>query len=158
MGGQLGPMAGDLLAEEDGGELADVGALGGAEVVDERRHHLRVLRQPLYLLLRLPPGVVVRHQELDQQQLQRLRHRALSLSLPPPSVSRKKEKNPIPLLARPLARWATWVRIYRYSTDSGHGFFLWFFYGSARVLLAQQKKTTVTRLAWVMEMNKGSFD
>lgn len=62
---ELGPVAGDLLAKEDGGELADVGGLGGAEVLDEGGDHLRILGQPLYLLLRLPPGVVVRHQELD---------------------------------------------------------------------------------------------
>lgn len=64
-GGELGPVAGDLLAEEDGGELADVGGLGGAEVVEEGGDDLGVLRQPLYLLLGLPPSVVVRHQELD---------------------------------------------------------------------------------------------
>lgn len=43
VGGELGPVAGDLLAEEDGGELPDVGGLGGAEVVDEGRDYLRVL-------------------------------------------------------------------------------------------------------------------
>lgn len=74
-GGELGPMAGDLLAKEDGGELADVGGLCGAEVVDEGGHNSRVLGQALDLLLRLPPGVVVRHQELYEQKLQRLRHR-----------------------------------------------------------------------------------
>lgn len=67
-------MSGDLLAEEHGGELADVGSLGGAEMLHERRDHLWVLRQTLYLLLRLPPGIVVRHQELYQQKLQRLSH------------------------------------------------------------------------------------
>lgn len=67
---KLWPVGGDLLAEEHGGELADVGGLGGAEVVDERRHHLRVAGQPPDLLLRLPPRVVVRHQELDKQKLQ----------------------------------------------------------------------------------------
>lgn len=41
--GELGPVAGDLLAEEDGGELANVGGLGGAEVMDEGGHHRRVL-------------------------------------------------------------------------------------------------------------------
>lgn len=65
VGGELGPVAGDLLAEEDGGELADVGGLGGAKVVDEGGDDLRVLGQPLDLLLRLPPCVVVRHQKLD---------------------------------------------------------------------------------------------
>lgn len=79
--GELGPVAGDLLAEEDGGELADVGGLGGAEVLDQRRNHQWILGQPLNLLLRLPPGVVVRHQELYQQQLQRLRHFSPSFSL-----------------------------------------------------------------------------
>jgi hypothetical protein len=67
-------VGGNLLPEEHGGELADVGSFGRAEVVDERGHHLRVARQPPDLLLRLPPRVVVRHQKLDQQQLQRLRH------------------------------------------------------------------------------------
>lgn len=52
--------------------------------MDERRDHLRVARQPPDLLLRLPTRVVVRHQELDQQQLQRLRH--FSRSLPPPGA------------------------------------------------------------------------
>lgn len=74
---KLRPVRGDLLAEEHRSELPDVGGLGGAEVVDERRHHLRVPRQPPDLLLRLPPRVVVGHQELDQQELQRLRHPSL---------------------------------------------------------------------------------
>lgn len=73
--GKLRPVAGDLLAEENRGELADVGCLGRAEVLDESWDHLWILRQPLNLLLRLPPRVIVRHQELNQQQLQRLRHR-----------------------------------------------------------------------------------
>lgn len=77
---ELGPVAGDLLAEKNGGQLADVGSLGGAEVLNESGDHLRVLGQPLNLVLRLPPGVVVRHQELYQQKLQRLRH-VVSLSL-----------------------------------------------------------------------------
>lgn len=72
--GELRPVAGDLLAEEHGGELADVGGLGSAHVMDERRDRLRILEQPLNLILGLPPGVVVGHLELDQQQLQRLRH------------------------------------------------------------------------------------
>lgn len=92
MRGELGPVAGDLLAEEDGGELADVGGLGGAHVVNERGDRLRVLQQPPDLILRLPPGVVVRHLELDQQQLQRLCHGhdnavsslPLSTTTPPP--------------------------------------------------------------------------
>lgn len=32
--GELGPVAGDLLAEEHSGELTHIGGLGGAEVVD----------------------------------------------------------------------------------------------------------------------------
>lgn len=67
-------MAGDLLAEENGGELTDVRGLGGAEVVDQRRNHLRVLGQSLNLILSLAAGVVVWHEELNQQKLQRLRH------------------------------------------------------------------------------------
>lgn len=70
LGSELCPMAGDFLPEKNGGELANVGSLGGAEVLYECGDHLRVLSQPLYLVLRLPPGVVVRHQELYQQQLQ----------------------------------------------------------------------------------------
>jgi hypothetical protein len=54
--------------------------------VDERGHHLRVARQPPDLFLRLSPRVVVRHQELDQQQLQRLRHSS-RLMLPLPAGS-----------------------------------------------------------------------
>lgn len=69
LGRQLGPVAGDLLAEENGGELTDVGGFGGAEVVDESRHHLRVFGQPLNLILGLAAGVVVRHEELDKQKL-----------------------------------------------------------------------------------------
>lgn len=65
--GELGPVASDLLAEEDGRELADVGCLGRAEVLDEGGDHLRILRQPLNLLLGLPPGVIIRHQELNQK-------------------------------------------------------------------------------------------
>lgn len=68
-------MASDLLSEEDGGELADVRGLGGAEVVDEGGNDSGVLGQPLDLLLCLPPRVVVRHQELNKQQFQRLCHR-----------------------------------------------------------------------------------
>uniref|UniRef100_A0A2P2KVA3 Importin-4 n=1 Tax=Rhizophora mucronata TaxID=61149 RepID=A0A2P2KVA3_RHIMU len=64
LGRELGPVAGDLLAEEDGGQLADVGGLGGAEVLEKGGDHLGILSQPLYLLLGLPPGVVVRHQKL----------------------------------------------------------------------------------------------
>lgn len=66
VGGKLGPVAGDPLAEEDGGELPDVGGLGGAHVVDERRDRLGIFQEALDLILRLPPGVVVRHLELDQ--------------------------------------------------------------------------------------------
>ena len=80
VGGELGPVAGDLLAEEDGGELADVGGLGGAEVVDEGGDDLGILREALDLVLGLTAGVIVGHQELNQQQLQRLRHLSLSLN------------------------------------------------------------------------------
>lgn len=79
LGRELRPVAGDLLAEEHGGELPDVGGLSGAKMLNESRHHLGVLGQALYLLLRLTSSVVVRHQELYQQQLQRLRH-VVSLS------------------------------------------------------------------------------
>ena len=65
VGRKLGPMTGDLLSEENGGELADAGSFGGAEVLDESGDDLRILGKPLYLLLRLHPSVVVRHQELD---------------------------------------------------------------------------------------------
>lgn len=68
--GELGPVAGDLLAEEHSRELAHIGGLGRAEVVDQGRNHLRILGQPLNLVLRLPPCIVVRHQELNQQQFQ----------------------------------------------------------------------------------------
>jgi len=87
-------------------------------VVDERRDHLRVARQPPDLLLRLPTRVVVRHQELDQQQLQRLRHfsRVLLLLLLPAAWSLTfaaiggggltgESKNPIDLEARSLGLW-----------------------------------------------------
>jgi len=88
-------------------------------VVDERRDHLRVARQPPDLLLRLPTRVVVRHQELDQQQLQRLRHFSrllLLLMLLPAAWSLTfaaiggggltgESKNPIDLEARSLGLW-----------------------------------------------------
>lgn len=74
LGRELGPVAGDLLAEEDGGELADVGGFGGAHVLNEGGNHLGVLGQTLNLVLGLTAGVVVGHEELNQQQLERLRH------------------------------------------------------------------------------------
>jgi hypothetical protein len=93
-------VGGNLLPEEHGGEMADVGSFGRAEVVDERGHHLRVARQPPDLLLRLPPRVVVRHQKLDQQQLQRLRHSSRLIqplpagpSLPSTAIRRRQEQN-----------------------------------------------------------------
>ncbi|RYQ82842.1 hypothetical protein Ahy_B10g101402 [Arachis hypogaea] len=78
---ELGPVAGDLLAEEDGGELADVGGLGGTEVVNEGGDHLGVLSEALDLVLCLTAGVVVGHEELNQQELQRLRHLSLVLRI-----------------------------------------------------------------------------
>lgn len=74
LGRELGPVAGDLLAEEDGGELADVGGFGGAHVLNQGGNHLGVLGEALNLVLGLTASVVVGHQELNQQQLQRLRH------------------------------------------------------------------------------------
>lgn len=64
--GELSPVAGDLLTEEDGGELADIGGLSSAKMVDESRHDLWVFGQAPYLILGLATGVIVRHKELDQ--------------------------------------------------------------------------------------------
>lgn len=81
LGGELGPVAGDLLAEEDGGELADVGGFGSAHVLDERGNNLGVLSETLNLVFGLAAGIVVGHEELNQQEFKRLRHRILSLLL-----------------------------------------------------------------------------
>lgn len=77
---KLGPMSGDPFAEEDGGELADVGSFGGAEVLNEGGNNLRILGETLDLILRLSPGIIVRHEELDQQKFERLRHYRIDLS------------------------------------------------------------------------------
>lgn len=69
VGREFGPMTGDLLAEEDGGELADIGGFGSAEVVNESRNHLRVLGETLDLVLGLTAGIVIGHEELNQQEL-----------------------------------------------------------------------------------------
>ena len=58
---KFSPVTSDLLPQEDGGELADVGGLGGAEVLNQSRDDLQILCQSLNLLLRLPPCVVVWH-------------------------------------------------------------------------------------------------
>jgi len=81
--GELGPVAGDLLAEEDGGELADVGGFGSAHVLDESGNDLGVLSETLNLVFGLAAGIIVGHEELNQQELKRLRHRILLLLLPP---------------------------------------------------------------------------
>lgn len=67
-------MSGDPFPEEDGGELADVRGFSGAEVLDEGGNDLRILGEALDLILRLTTSVVVGHEELDQEKLERLRH------------------------------------------------------------------------------------
>lgn len=67
LGRELGPVTRDLLAKQHGGQLSDVGGLGGAQMLNQGRNHLRVLSQPLNLVLRLTPGIVVGHQELNEQ-------------------------------------------------------------------------------------------
>lgn len=64
--GKLGPVTCDFFAEEHRGELANVWGFCGAKVVNQSRNHLRILSQTLDLLLRLSPGIIVRHQELNQ--------------------------------------------------------------------------------------------
>lgn len=71
---ELGPVSGDLLAEEDSGKLANIRSFGGTKVLNKSRYNLRILSQSLNLLFGLPSSVVVRHQELNQQQFQRLSH------------------------------------------------------------------------------------
>ena len=75
-------MSGDSFTEEDGGELADVGGFSGAEVLDEGGNDLRILGEALDLILGLTTSVVVRHEELDQQKLERLCHCLIDLLLP----------------------------------------------------------------------------
>ena len=72
--GKLGPVASDLLAEEHSGELANIGGFSSAKMMNQSWNHLRILRQTLNLLLSLPASVVVRHQELNQQEFKGLSH------------------------------------------------------------------------------------
>lgn len=67
-------MSGDSFAEENGGELADVGCFSGAEMLNQSGNNLRIFGKTLDLILSLTPSIIVRHEELDQQKLERLRH------------------------------------------------------------------------------------
>jgi|APAra0007618328_1042625.scaffolds.fasta_scaffold00978_1 hypothetical protein len=71
---KLSPMSGNPFAEENGGELADVGGFSGAEMLNESGNNLRIFGKTFDLILCLTPSIVVWHEELDQQKFERLRH------------------------------------------------------------------------------------